>query len=315
MYNKQEKPWHGLGTPVDGLATSAEAIQKAGLDWKAELKSIHTTDGVQVEQSKAVVRDIDKSVLGVVGNRYRPLQNDEAFGFFDGVVGEEQAIYETAGSLRDGKQVWLLAKLNGVMHIKSTEDVIDKYVLLTNSHDGTSPVIVTPTPIRVVCNNTLTLALRGNHRSRFSVRHTENMNIRLEEGKKILGLTNEIYTQVNEIFNGMSDVAIKTKEMEDYFGNVLGRDKDGELSTTKQNLIWHNPEFEGSGILSKLVEEGSGADMRGVRGTLWGAYNVMTEYFDHYKEYSKNTEHLDAIWNGSGANYKERAFKEAVNLL
>lgn len=316
MYNnKNGKPWHKEGNAVDGLSTSAEAIGKAGLDWRAELKPLQTEGGIEVPQSKAVVRSTDNKVLGVVGNRYRPLQNKEAFGFFDEIVGAEQAIYETAGSLNGGKKVWLLAKMPDFIQVGGGDDVIEKYVLLSNSHDGSSPVHVLTTPVRVVCSNTLNLALSRKNSRRMSVRHTESMNERMKEAEKILGLVNNIYSQVDSIFNEMANKQLNTKQMENYFVDVFGRDEEGKPTTTTENLIWHNPDVEGSGIISKLIDEGAGSDIKGVRGSVWGAYNVMTEFFDHHKGYSKNTEQLDAIWYGSGATKKEKAYKEAVKLL
>lgn len=316
MYNSQNgKPWHGIGTAVDGLATSAQAIQKAGLDWTAQVKELTTADGIPVEQSKAIVRSDTNEVLGVVGNRYQPLQNVEAFEFFDDIVGAEQAIYETAGSLGNGQRVWLLAKMPDFIQVGNSDDVIEKYVLLSNSHDGSSPVNVLVSPIRVVCANTLTLALKTADKRRLTVRHTASMKDRMKEAEKVLDITNKIYQEVGDIFNAMSNVKMGVKQTEEFFADVLGRDEDGELSTAKKNLIWHNPQFENSGILTQLVEEGAGSDINGVRGTLWGAYNALTEFVDHHKTFSKNTDHLDAIWFSGGAKLKENAMSVAKNML
>lgn len=146
-----ETPWHGLGTRLDNPATAAEAIVAAALDFSVDLEAITTTDGVPVPQRKAVMRADSGDVLGVVGNSYIPIQNAEAFAFLDSVVAEGEVRYHTAGALGKGERIWMLAKLPGHIRIKNSDDVTDKYLLLSNSHDGSAALRVFFTPIRVVC--------------------------------------------------------------------------------------------------------------------------------------------------------------------
>lgn len=308
MYNKQNGlPWHKEGQSVNGLATSAEAIKASGLDWQVDVEPVYLANGDEVEDSKAIVRQTDKKVFNVLGNRYTPLQNHEAFEFFDGIVGEDEAIYETAGSLKGGKIVWLLAKLPDYIRIGNSDDVVKKYVLLANSHDGSSPVTVMTTPIRVVCNNTLNVALKG-QQTRIKVRHTKNMVAKLDQGKYTLGIVNKVYSELADIFNGMDAVSINTETMDTYLNNVLNGGKD-EVATRTENVI---------DDVKRVYEEGAGVDDPAIlhgRDNLWRLYNSLTEYVDHYKNYRSDTDVLHAISMGSGATIKERAFKEALAMI
>ena len=163
FYAGREKPWHGLGTQVEEAPTSADALRLAGLDWTVQRKPIQVCGGRKVDNFFANVRSSDGAVLGVVSDRYQVVQNAEAFAFTDALIGGEgQVHYETAGSLMGGRKIWLLAKL------PDTEIVGDKtepYLCFSNTHDGSGAIRVCMTPIRVVCNNTLNIALNGAKRA------------------------------------------------------------------------------------------------------------------------------------------------------
>ena len=160
-----DKPWHGLGTSVANAMTSAEAIGLAGLDWGVVKQPVYFANDIskykRIENKFATVRVDTMDPLGIVGNVYRPLQNKEAFSFFDAIVGDKLAMYHTAGALGKGERIWLLAKLPGECWI-TPKDNIEKFLLLTNSHDGYSSVEFMVTPIRVVCQNTLNMAFSDN---------------------------------------------------------------------------------------------------------------------------------------------------------
>jgi phage/plasmid-like protein (TIGR03299 family) len=158
MMYSGEVPWHRLGTRLHEPATAREAITPAGLDYLAELQAIQTIDGTPVPQRKAVVRSDSRDILGVVGNSYVPVQNHHAFTFLDAVVADGSLRYHTAGSLGKGERIWMLAKLPNDIQVKNSDDVTEKFLLLSNSHDGSSSLRVFFTPIRVVCANTLAIA-------------------------------------------------------------------------------------------------------------------------------------------------------------
>ena len=156
MFYVREKPWHGLGTEVSEAPASLDALVYAGLDWRVEQKEVYTEDGTPIPGYKVNVRSTDHAALGIVSDRYKVVQNEAAFQFTDDLLGEG-VTYETAGALQGGRKVWLLARMPQRYVIAGDE--ITPYMVFMNSHDGSSGVKVAMTPIRVVCQNTLNLAL------------------------------------------------------------------------------------------------------------------------------------------------------------
>ena len=193
MFYTREKPWHGMGTMVQEAPTSAEALHLAGLDWTVEPKPVYTEiDGIfgksmqEIPGFKANTRDIDGSVLGIVTDAYKIVQNTDAFAFTDNLIGGEVR-YETAGSLANGKRTWLLARLP---ETEIVGDKLERYLLFTNTFDGSGSVRVACTPVRVVCQNTLNYALHSAKRA-WSIRHTANISERLVEAHNALQFESE----------------------------------------------------------------------------------------------------------------------------
>ncbi len=182
MFSVREKPWHGLGVMVEEAPTSADALQLAGLDWEINAKPVFTAEGIQIPGYQANTRSSDGSIMGIVSDKYRIVQNREAFEFTDALIGEG-VTYETAGSLRGGKTIWLLAKMP---ETEILGDKFEPYICFTNSHDGSGAVRACMTPVRVVCNNTLNLALSQASRS-WSTPHKGNVQGRLAEAWQTLG--------------------------------------------------------------------------------------------------------------------------------
>ena len=179
-------PWHKLGTAVDHACSSAEALQLAGLDWEVQSRSIHTDNGIVIPGYIANTRSSDDKVLGVVSDKYKIVQNKDAFAFTDNLL-DNEAKYVTAGSLRGGKNVWMLAQLPST---KILGDDFDNFLCFTNTHDGTGAVRVFVTPVRVVCQNTLNLALNTAKRS-WSCRHMGNLEAKMHEATRTLELNNK----------------------------------------------------------------------------------------------------------------------------
>jgi phage/plasmid-like protein (TIGR03299 family) len=308
MFYVKETPWHKLGVKLEELATAAEAIEAAQLDYTVVKKPIYALTGTPqytlVPRTFATVRTDTNIPLGVVGSRYHVIQNRDAFKFFDSLVGEGAAIYETAGALGDGERIWILAKLPG--HIKvSKNDIIDKYLLLTNSHDGSSIVRAKLTPIRVVCANTLSMALRGSEQE-VRIRHTSNADEMLEKAHELLGLTNELFVKVQDIYQRMSLVNFSGEQVLDYVKTLVPDNEEAEHHTRTEKV---------RNEILRLHESGEGSELS--RGTLWGAYNAVTEYTDHvYTTSNENTnKKLTSMWFGASANLKNKAFDLALEKM
>lgn len=199
---QRSKLWDGQGVMVKEAPTSAEAIKLAGLDWKVESRKMYTSDGIEVPNAFANVRDRDNKVLGVVGKRYQIVQNSEAFEFTDSLIGEGVR-YETAGALGNGSKIWLLAKLPS--EYKVLGDIVDPYVVFTNSFDGSGSIKVACTPVRVWCSNTLNAALKGAKRT-WSARHSGSVNAKLEEARETLELADTYMQMLGDKFEELHKI-------------------------------------------------------------------------------------------------------------
>ena len=225
MFYVRETPWHGLGTRVLTAPASKEALEVAGLNWKVIQEPVYTEANELIEGYKANVRDSDRKVLGVVTNRYKVIQNEEAFSFTDSLLGEGVR-YETAGSLQGGKKVWLLARMPQDYII--TGERISPYLVFSNTHDGSGAVKTALTPIRVVCNNTLNLALRTAKRS-WSMIHTGDISGKIEEAKNTLLLADEYMTALGQEFENLRKIKLSEKQVLDYIKILLPMEENYSL--------------------------------------------------------------------------------------
>ena len=194
LFYTRQKPWHGLGVMVAEALSSSEALTISGLDWSVNQQPIYTETGHLIPNYKANVRDKDSAILGVVSDRYAIVQNKSAFEFTDNLLGNGVK-YETAGSLQGGRRVWLLAKLPE-RYIINGEN-IEPFIVFSNSHDGSAAITVAMTPIRVVCQNTLNLALRQAKRA-WSAKHTGNIAGKLHEAQETLELAHGYMSELGK---------------------------------------------------------------------------------------------------------------------
>lgn len=243
MFYTRTAPWHGLGVRVEEVLGSKEALNQAGLDWKVEQTDVYAASGERIPGYKANIRDIDRSVLGIVGDRYKIVQNEEAFAFTDGLLGEGVK-YETAGSLAGGKIVWMLAKLPEKYIISG--DAIEPYLVFCNSHDGSGAIRVAMTPVRVVCQNTLNLALKGASRV-WSARHTGNVMSRMDEARETLQLANAYMSQLGRSINELQAKKLTDKKVLAMIDYVYGKYKytnklraSEKVAKRKKLGVWKN---------------------------------------------------------------------------
>ena len=266
MFSVRETPWHGLGTIVQEAPTSKDALDLAGLNWTVDGKPVFDVNGNPIKGYKANTRSSDGSVLGVVTDRYKVVQNSEAFDFTDALIGEG-VTYETTGSLKNGKTIWLLAKMP---ERNILDDKFDPYICFTNSHDGTGAIRVVSTPIRVVCNNTLNLALNTATRS-WSTRHMGDMNSKLQEAKHTLQLANDYLDALADEADRLANEKFSNEEVLAVLNEMFP--VNPEMSNRQRN----NAEIVKDGIIACMYAP----DLVKFLNTKWGFLNAVSDYVGH----------------------------------
>jgi phage/plasmid-like protein (TIGR03299 family) len=307
-----EKAWHGLGQYVSEAMTSEQAIELGGLNYTVEKRPLYAPgwEGTMVEAEGHYgnVRTDTNDILGIVKGRYNIVQNKDAFGFFDTIIDKGEAIFETAGALGKGERIFVTAKLPEDMLVRGEK--VEKYIMLTNSHDGTSKIIAGFTPIRVVCNNTLTAALK-NLDNKVSISHTASAESRLKEASRVMGIASKYMDEVNMTFESMTTRKLSDLEMkyfiETVMKNGIKEDKsDKEASTRMNNLV--------DQVYSFAITHPTQTTEAAYR-TLWGAYNGISGYYNFLKDY-KNADQKMKDMNYGYANDKiAKAFDQAVVML
>lgn len=331
FFSVKEKAWHGLGKIVQDYPTSAEALQFAGLDYTVEKRPLFTVNekslnvfndpdadeyfdevaaDIQVPNYFATIRTDNENVLGVVGKDYEVVQNIDAFSFFDSIVGGEGIQYETAGALGKGERIFITAKLPNYIKVGS-DDLIEQYLFLTTSHNGFGSITAAFTPVRIVCNNTLHAAM-NNHSNAIKIRHTANAKQKLEQAHKVMGITNHLSAQLEEVFNRWAKVRITDEEVRKLIQRAmvpnrevlqhLEAGKDDEMSTLFNNMVNHVYEYA---MTSPTQQQET------TRGTVFGAYNAVTGYFQNVRSYKNGEAKLKSLFLGGVAQLRTQT---AFNL-
>lgn len=273
MMSVRQVPWHGIGTVVQEAPTAEEAIHLAGLDWEVEQKPIYC-EGMLAPGALGNVRtrinpdtgETEKSILGIVTESYKPIQNSEAFDFFDSLIGKE-AHYETAGSLGEGRRIFLTALME--QDWKVADDKIETYLLLTNGHDGRHALRAAITPIRVVCQNTLNAALRDCQRS-WAIPHVTGIKEKAREAREALGLTAAYMNAFVEFGNRAADKKVSNKMMSNLMKELFAPLRQTDQG--KKNFEKRVSVFE------QCLQR---PDIKPYAGTLWGVLNAVSDYETH----------------------------------
>lgn len=315
FFSVQQKAWHRLGTIVQDYPTSREAIEYAGLDFTVVKKpNTHRfDDGTEIisDNSFFTSRTDNNAILGdKIGADYEVVQNIDAFSFFDSIVQGEGIQYETAGALGKGERIFITAKLPGYIRVGS-DDLIEKYLFLTTSHDGYGSITAAFTPVRIVCANTLNAALR-NHTNAVKIRHTANAKERLAQAHKVMGISNTMSAELENIFNQWSKIRITDPEVKkliqmamvpnkEVLKNVLAG-KDDELSTCFRNMVNDVYSYRNNNATQHTET---------TEGTLFGAYNAVTGYFQNVRSYKDQEAKLNSLLLGGTGQLRSQA---AFNL-
>ena len=324
----QRPAWHGLGTVLKDAPTIEEALIKSGTDWEviekplyADLGQVYGNDNREddlvlasrIPSHKAIVRATDSSILGIVGENYRPVQNREAFQWFDFLLDSGDATLEAGGSLRNGQRIWVLAKMKDGDGDVLKNDPVASYMLLSNAHDGSMGVWLMFTPIRVVCMNTLSAALGGAENAAkagkaMSLRHTTNILDQMEMAKGLVNTAKRTFEDSLETYKAFAKKRITDKMFDEFFKKSYWSEQELRLhdeGTLEKSRVY--------ATVKRLYESGTGQDIPGARGTLWAAYNAVTEFVDH--ERGRDDNRLSSSWFGSGNDLRSKAFKQAVKML
>lgn len=282
--SERDVPWHGLGTPIANAVSSAEAVMAAGLDW-----GNHRPDGIvgrgvelrpeiqlfngeyrEVPGRYQVTRMDNGAVLGNTTERYYPIQNEQAFEFVDSIIGSGEVLFETAGSLFGGERVFMLARLP--QDIKVAGEAINPYLVLTNAHNGKNALLVTETPIRVVCQNTLNAALRGSKRS-VKIRHSAQSDQRLADARKVLGFTKQYFESFEKFATELVKAKMTKAAFEAFLNELIPIPEVKEGESTRGKTMAENTQ-------EKILTVYQADNLNNIRGTKWGAYNAIADYAD-----------------------------------
>ena len=283
MFYTREKPWHGLGIRVTEAPSSEEALRLAGLDWQVKQAPVYTDTGEVIPGYKANIRDRDRRVLGVVTDRYKIIQNQEAFAFTDALLGKGVR-YETAGSLQGGRRVWLLARLPKEYIISGEQ--VSPYLVFSNTHDGSGAVKVALTPVRVVCCNTLNLALDTAKRS-WSMIHTGNIRDKLQEAEDTLFMAEAYMMQLGKEFGNLQRQKITDRQVAEYIEMLLPLEKDATAIQNKN--------------ITKLREDMAhryydAPDLQGTGKNAYRFLNAVSDFATHAKPLRRTANHKENLF-------------------
>lgn len=319
FFSVKEKAWHGLGQIVDDYPTSEEAIIYAGLDYEVIKEDIFTTsfnsDGQRMDTTNrikthfATMRKDTGDVLGIVGSKYEIVQNRTAFVFFDSLLSDNGIKYETAGALGNGERIFITAKLPEVMRI-GRKDVIEEYIFLTTSHDGSGSIMAAFTPVRIVCNNTLNAALNS-HTNAVYIKHTANAEQKLQEAARIIQISTTMSEELEYLFNSWAKVRVSDNELKKLIRLAMSPNREVFKAIAEDNTAFQfSNHFEN--VCGEVLEYAHTADsqqMETTAGTLFGAYNAVTGYYQNVKDFKNHDHKVNSIMFGTALDRTKKAFE------
>lgn len=329
MISVHEVPWHGLGIVLNDHPSPKEAQKLAGLEWSVRKEPVHyrmpAVDGMsrvmQVPGAFAIVRNDNQLPLGVVGQNYEPYQNDQMFDFMEQFIKETGSMIETAGSLRNGKIVWALTSAGETEYLKN--DPIKQYFLFKNGFDGSTNIEICFTDVRVVCNNTLTAALRGASNI-WRIRHTSSLHEQVDAVKETLIQQHKYSAAMSEVMQSLIKKTMTDFEVKKAASEIIMRQikEVDELLEQGKDLfdIASSSQRKTIDKIMELHESGAGSDIPGVRGSAYGLLNACTEYADHFKTIRPGARdfaeaRFESLMMGSAHDFKTRAFDYITELV
>ena len=317
-----ETPWHGIGKSLVGLATPVDMLREAGLEWQVQTMMLYINDiGYRAVPDFVGIQRADTGdILGVASNGYKVLQNSQAFDIVDALVAEGGAVVEVAGSIREGRMAWALSRLPGEFEVVKG-DTVRPYFLLAWGHDGKHGVAGVLTPVRVVCNNTLTAALgkKWSRTAQIYFRHFGDLKVRIAEAHKALGIVKTQVETTKIAYQSLAAHRMGQADLVEYFSDLFpsptaSRDETPDAFERRMDS-WRGLQND----LVHLYWQGAGNDTATVSGTAWAAYNAVTEYLDHDYPTLKSGEisvtRQQSVLFGQKAAVKAQALTNALALV
>lgn len=299
FFGVKNPAWHGLGTIIEQAPTIREGIILAGLDWEVKPEPLYLDDG-RVTKQRAIVRQSDAKILGYSSDQWQPVQNTEAFDFFQPFIDSGLVELETAGSLRGGQNIWVLAKIKHAVGEVLPNDVVQRYFMLSNAHTSGKALHVGFTDIRTVCANTLAIAENDAKSKLIRLTHGKNILSNLNEIQSIVDFSRESFIADMEKMRVLTRKGINRKDIEKFvdvlwYSNVV--DFTERLKNKRENRIE---------VIENLMETGLGVDITGVKGTAYGLYQATTEFMMHHDGKNSN-DRLTKLWDGVNLSRNEKA--------
>lgn len=330
FFSVKEKAWHSLGTIIEDYPTSAQALRYAGLNYTVEKRPLYTLDNTNFDLLNALAEGIDptlgvpnyfanvrtdtQEVLGVVGRDYQIVQNTDAFSFFDSIVGSDEGIrYETAGALGKGERIFITAKLPDFIRV-GKDDLIEQYLFLTTSHDGFGSISAAFTPVRVVCQNTLNAAMRSQQNS-IRIRHTASAVDRLKQAHELMGISNSLGQQMQELYNHWAKIRIDDKQVKKLIEIAMAPGKEVLASLMEENREALSSHYLNT--VDQALEFALSAPSQlevTTKGTLFGAYNAVTGYFQNIRGFSSKENKFKSIMSGTAMQRGQKAFDLCIDF-
>jgi phage/plasmid-like protein (TIGR03299 family) len=322
----KELPWHGLGKIVDHAMTSDEAIKESGLDYTVKKVPNHAAiplnfdvkdsvvEHVVNPKSFSTVRTDTREIIGTVGADYNIIQNVDAFKFFDDITRAKEAMFQTAGALNNGDIIFISAKLPSYISVRGV-DIIEQYLLLFNAHNGSKSIEVMFTPTRVVCNNTLTYAMQK-AKIKYRIRHTKSASNKLDEAKKVLHIQNKLTNDIGDLYDLMAKTKFADNLVDKFVCKLFANDVEFNrmLKGESAKLVLSAKKFNMVNDIYRYYFTGVGQDLDTTKGTVWGAYNAVTGYFQNSKAYKNSSHKMLSITDGDVLTKSLNAFGLAKEL-
>ena len=299
-------PWSSVSKNVGEVSSMRDAMLKAKMNYNIVKEPLHRSDGSPIANYFGVMREDTRQVFDIVKNTWQPLQNEHCFDFFTPALEENLITIDSVGAIRGGERAFIVAKINEPPVPIVPGDIINKFMILLNSHNSKSSIRVGFIPVRFSCTNQLASIMRNRQSQILKIRHCRSPKDSLESLREVLNLANSEFSATQEKLQFLASKPINYKDLEKYVRVVMSikEDEEGNISTRSRNMMEQ---------IIALSVHGMGNDNPNVKGTFYGAYNGITEYLNYHA--GRNVDNrLESLWLGQNANINSNALAVALQM-